>query len=178
MTENLALWHLVEKTDPAHVKAITGKSYKGTSPKPHWIVMKAMEKDRQRRYATAHGLAADVQRHLRHESVSAGPPSRRYRLRKLIRRNKAAFTAGGFVVLALAIGFGTSTWRYLREKEARGEADRARANEAALRERAEFREALAHTRRLRRRPPPDTPIRTWPCAAHAKLAQDVVAASR
>jgi hypothetical protein len=43
MTGNLALWHLVEKTDPAHVKAITGKSYKGTSPKPHWIVMKATE---------------------------------------------------------------------------------------------------------------------------------------
>lgn len=43
MTDNLALWHLVEKTDPAHVKAITGKSYKGTSPKPHWIVMKATE---------------------------------------------------------------------------------------------------------------------------------------
>lgn len=43
MTDNLALWHQVEKTDPAHVKAITGKSYKGTSPKPHWIVMKATE---------------------------------------------------------------------------------------------------------------------------------------
>lgn len=43
MTDNLALWHQVEKTDPAHVKAITGKSYKGTSPKPHWIVMRATE---------------------------------------------------------------------------------------------------------------------------------------
>lgn len=43
MSGNLELWHLVEKTDPAHVKAITGKSYKGTSPKPHWIVMKATE---------------------------------------------------------------------------------------------------------------------------------------
>jgi hypothetical protein len=41
--DNLALWHQVEKTDPAHVKAITGKSYKGTSPKPHWIVMRATE---------------------------------------------------------------------------------------------------------------------------------------
>lgn len=43
MTDNLALWHKVEKTDPAHVKAITGKSYRGSSPKPHWIVMKATE---------------------------------------------------------------------------------------------------------------------------------------
>lgn len=41
--DNMALWHLVEKTDPAHVKAITGKSYSGTSPKPHYLVMKATE---------------------------------------------------------------------------------------------------------------------------------------
>lgn len=43
MTDNLALWHLVEKTDPAHTKAITGKQYKGTSPKPHWLIMRATE---------------------------------------------------------------------------------------------------------------------------------------
>jgi serine/threonine protein kinase len=108
-----------------------------------WIVMKAMEKDRQRRYATVQGLATDVQRHLRHEPVNAGPPGRRYRLRKLVRRNKVAFTAGSLVVIALTAGFGTSTWRYFREKEARREADHARANESMLRERAEFREALA-----------------------------------
>ena len=108
-----------------------------------WIVMKAMEKDRQRRYATVQGLGADVQRHLRHEPVNASPPGRRYRLQKFIRRNKVALTAGSFVVLALTAGFGTSTWRYLREKEARREADLARANESMLRERAEHREALA-----------------------------------
>lgn len=43
MTDNLALWHAVEKTDPNHVKAITGKSYQGTSPKPHYLVHKATE---------------------------------------------------------------------------------------------------------------------------------------
>lgn len=43
MTENLALWNTVEKTDPNHVKAITGKSYQGTSPKPHYLVHKATE---------------------------------------------------------------------------------------------------------------------------------------
>lgn len=43
MTDNLALWEKVEKTDPAHVKAITGKSYQGTSPKPHYLVHKATE---------------------------------------------------------------------------------------------------------------------------------------
>lgn len=43
MADNLALWHAVEKTDPKHVKPITGKSYTGTSPKPHWLVMRATE---------------------------------------------------------------------------------------------------------------------------------------
>lgn len=43
MTDNLALWHAVEKTDPSHVKAITGKSYQGTSPKPHYLIHKATE---------------------------------------------------------------------------------------------------------------------------------------
>jgi hypothetical protein len=43
MADNLALWHQVEKTDPTQTKAITGKSYKGTSPKPHYLIMKATE---------------------------------------------------------------------------------------------------------------------------------------
>jgi hypothetical protein len=43
MTDNLALWHKVEKTDPGQVKPITGKSYKGTSPKPHYLIQKATE---------------------------------------------------------------------------------------------------------------------------------------
>lgn len=43
MNENLALWHAVERTDPAHVKAITGKAYRGNSPKPHYLIHKATE---------------------------------------------------------------------------------------------------------------------------------------
>lgn len=43
VSDNLSLWRLVEKTDPAHTKAITGKQYKGTSPKPHWLIMRATE---------------------------------------------------------------------------------------------------------------------------------------
>ena len=53
-----------------------------------WIVMKALEKDRNRRYETANGLAADVQRYLDDEPVQACPPSAGYRLRKVIRRNQ------------------------------------------------------------------------------------------
>src|SRR6266481_2097167 len=60
-----------------------------------WIVMKALEKDRTRRYETANGLANDIQRHLNNEPVVACPPSNLYKFQKLVRRNKLAFAAGG-----------------------------------------------------------------------------------
>src|ERR1039458_4518691 len=56
-----------------------------------WIVMKALEKDRARRYETANGLAMDVQRYLNNEPVVARPPNRQYRLQKLVRRNRLVF---------------------------------------------------------------------------------------
>ena len=86
-----------------------------------WIVMKALEKDRSRRYQTVNGLAMDVQRFLDHEPVVARPPSRVYRLQKLVRRNKGTFAAIGAVSLALLAGLGTSTWLFVREREARHE---------------------------------------------------------
>ena len=64
-----------------------------------WIVMKALEKDRNRRYETANGFAADIQRYLNDEPVQACPPSAMYRFRKFARRNKAAFLAGSAVAL-------------------------------------------------------------------------------
>ena len=66
-----------------------------------WIVMKALEKDRRRRYETANGLAMDIQRYLNSEPVMARPPSRLYRFQKLVRRNKVVFAAGGAVAAAL-----------------------------------------------------------------------------
>ena len=60
-----------------------------------WIVMKTLDKDRQRRYDTANGLAMDVQRFLRDEPVIACPPSVGYRLGKLVRRNKTMVATGG-----------------------------------------------------------------------------------
>src|SRR5207249_4301023 len=60
-----------------------------------WIVMKALEKDRARRYETANGLARDVERYLSGEPIVARPPSKFYRLQKLARRNKLAFAAAG-----------------------------------------------------------------------------------
>jgi serine/threonine protein kinase len=84
-----------------------------------WIVTKAMEKDRQRRYATVNGLAIDVQRSLRNQPVSARPPSQWYSLGKLVRRNRAVFAAGTAVAAALIIGLGTSTVLFFRERDAR-----------------------------------------------------------
>ena len=69
-----------------------------------WIVMKALEKDRNRRYETASGFAADIERHLHDEPVEAGPPSYAYRLKKFVRRNKVGVLAGSAIALALAVG--------------------------------------------------------------------------
>jgi len=105
------------------------------------IVMKALEKDRQRRYETAYGLAMDLQRYLDNEPVVARPPSRWYRLRKLVHRNRAVFAAGAAVAVALVIGLGASTWLFVREREARQE-------QARLREQAERREKMTQAAML------------------------------
>jgi serine/threonine protein kinase len=104
-----------------------------------WIVMKALEKDRNRRYETANGLALDIQRYIDSEPVLARPPSQFYRLQKLVRRNKIVFAAAGAVAVALLIGLGTSTWLYLREREARLQESDARERETHLRAEAEDR---------------------------------------
>ncbi len=104
-----------------------------------WIVMKALEKDRNRRYETANGLALDIQRYLDSEPVLARPPSQLYRFKKLVRRNKIVFASGVAVGLALLTGLGLSTWMYLREKEAHIRESDAREREAELRSDAEDR---------------------------------------
>jgi len=121
-----------------------------------WIVMKALEKDRQRRYETANALAMDVRRYLNDEPILARPPSRYYRVKKLVQRNKVAYASGIAVALSLITGFGVSTRLFLQEREARfeqarlrqkaeearAEAERARANEVQLRKEAEAREKV------------------------------------
>ena len=83
-----------------------------------WIVMKALEKDRNRRYETANGFAMDVQRYLADEPVLACPPSAGYRLRKFARRNKAALLTGSLLAAALFLGIVISTWQALRARRA------------------------------------------------------------
>src|SRR6516225_9914852 len=97
-----------------------------------WIVMKALEKDRNRRYETASAFAADVQRYLNDELVEARPPSALYRFRKLVRRNKRGFAMASFAAAVLVLGvvaLAASNVRIGREKQQKEEAlERERQN--------------------------------------------------
>jgi eukaryotic-like serine/threonine-protein kinase len=86
-----------------------------------WIVMKALEKDRARRYETANGFAADVLRHLSCEPVVAAPPSRTYRVRKFVRKHRGGVVAASVVVFALVAGMAGTTWGLIRESRANAE---------------------------------------------------------
>lgn len=87
-----------------------------------WITMRAMEKDRVRRYPSASEFAADIERHLHHEPVVAGPPGTVYRIRKFAKRHQGAVAAVAAVILALLIGLGVSTTMFFRAEAAREEA--------------------------------------------------------
>ena len=102
-----------------------------------WIVMKTLEKDRTRRYETANGLAADIQRHLNTEPVVARPPSRLYEFQKTVHRHKFGFAAGGALIASLLIGLGVSTWMFVQEKKAHQEAAAAEREQSRLREAAQ-----------------------------------------
>jgi len=79
-----------------------------------WITMKAMAKDRTHRYSSASELAAEIARYLRHEPVTAGPPSAAYRIRKYVRRHKLGVAAAAVVLLAVLIGTAGTTIGMLR----------------------------------------------------------------
>ena len=109
-----------------------------------WIVMKALEKDRARRYETANALAEDIQRHRDHQPVVAGPPSTVYRAGKFIRRHRAGLAVGAALIVVLVLGTVVSTWQAVRAKRAEREqtrlreaAEKAQAGEASMRAEAE-----------------------------------------
>jgi serine/threonine protein kinase/tetratricopeptide (TPR) repeat protein len=95
-----------------------------------WITMRALDKDRTRRYATANALAADVRRHLDHEPVTAGPPSTIYRARKFVRRHRVGVSVAAGLLVLLVIFAGTmavQARRIARERDrANREAETAR----------------------------------------------------
>jgi serine/threonine protein kinase len=115
-----------------------------------WVVMKALEKDRTRRYETASGLARDIQHYLADEVVEARPPSRGYRLRKFTRKHRAALATAALIGLLLLLGIAVSTWQAVRARRAEqaammaaAEERQARESEAEQRRRAEANEQKA-----------------------------------
>lgn len=141
-----------------------------------WIVMKALEKDRNRRYETANGLAQDIRRYLNDEAIIARPTSTLYRLQKVIHRNRAAAGLIGTIAMVLLLGSTISTWLAIRESRAnnlarqslieadqqrqqaltakadaerqRDRAEKATQDEAAQRKLAEEREAEAEAAKV------------------------------
>src|SRR6266478_4571539 len=96
-----------------------------------WIVMKALEKDRTRRYETANGLALDVQRYLANEPISARPPSKLYKLQKAVLRNKLLFIGMGVIALLLVMSLIVVSALLARERRSRREVEAAKAKTEA-----------------------------------------------
>src|SRR5207253_9127890 len=101
-----------------------------------WIVMKALEKDRSRRYESASAFAADVQRYLSDEPVLACPPTTMYRFQKFARRHKPALAAAAAIAACLILGTTVSAWQAVRATTAEVQATKneAQAKEAAAAE--------------------------------------------
>ncbi len=102
-----------------------------------WIVMRCLEKDRDRRYGTAHELADDVRRHLRQEPVAARPPHALYRTQKFIARNRLVCASAAAVALALIVGTIVSVRQAVRATRAERVAQAQRLEAQAQREQAE-----------------------------------------
>lgn len=112
------------KTDPENLsRALSGDL--------DWIVMKALEPERNRRYETAHSLSQDIERYLAHKPVTARPPTASYRAGKFIRRHRAAVGAASVAAVALLVGAVFTTVSLVRATRA----ERVAAGEAAAAER-------------------------------------------
>jgi eukaryotic-like serine/threonine-protein kinase len=114
-----------------------------------WIVMKAIDKDRARRYATVSDLAADIQRHLRHEPVVAGPPDTIYRVRKFVRRNRTGVVAACATLIALMVAVTGTTFGMIKARNAEADARQSADAEALARVQAEFARTEAESEALK-----------------------------
>ena len=94
-----------------------------------WIVLKALEKDRTRRYETANGFALDIKRFLANEPVAAVPPSSGYLLKKYARRHRGALAVAAAIAGLLVVGITVSTWQAVRATRAQAAAEKAQAAE-------------------------------------------------
>ncbi len=118
-----------------------------------WVVMKALEKERDRRYQSVDAFADDVRRFLRNEPVDAGPPSGLYRIKKYVSRHKIAVGAASVALVSLIVGLGMAlvAWADARESEAAAKRSATAAQEsesAAIESRDAARLAKANYDRL------------------------------
>jgi hypothetical protein len=128
--ENLAKLSTLRSTEPTKMARVLRGEL-------DWIAMRALEKDRGRRYPTANALARDVERYLAGEPVEAGPPSTSYKLRKFAARHtKLLAVVSGFVLLLVAAVV-VSAWQAARATRAEVEADRRRGEATRAKEQAE-----------------------------------------
>jgi formylglycine-generating enzyme required for sulfatase activity len=112
-----------------------------------WVLLKALEKDRTRRYDTANGLARDIQRYLADDVVEARPPSAGYRLKKFVRRHRGQVLAASLFLFALVAGMAGTTWGLFEARQQEEEA-RRQEHEARRQEReAKRQEAAANQQR-------------------------------
>jgi tetratricopeptide (TPR) repeat protein len=113
------------KTDPGKLTALVRGDL-------DWIVMKALEKERSRRYETAKDFADDVMRHVNDEPIEARPPSTAYRVRKFVRRNRALVASVASILLVLVLGIVSTTTLAIiaRNERVRAEGEAKRAQEA------------------------------------------------
>jgi eukaryotic-like serine/threonine-protein kinase len=168
MGETLTKVSTQRKTEPAKLSAIVRGDL-------DWIVMKALEKDRTRRYETASNLARDVQRYLHDEPVEACPPSLHYRFAKFSRRHRGPLLAAGLVLLALLGGIVGTTWGLLRAERARQVAERA--HQAA----EQARQAESEQRQIAQTKEQDAEVergRALAAAQKEKKAKDVAVQAR
>jgi eukaryotic-like serine/threonine-protein kinase len=136
--EGLASIAATRRTEPARLTRLVRGEL-------DWVVMKCLDKNRERRYETANGLARDVQRYLADEVVEARPPSAGYRVRKFVRRHRGRVLAAGLLLLALLAGIAGTTWGLIRAAKANAElattnAELARTNADLTRSRAAVQE--------------------------------------
>ena len=150
------------QTEPAKL----GRFVKGELD---WIVLKALAKDRDRRYESATGFARDIERFLNHEPVTAGPPSARYRLKKFVRRNRPQVIAAGLVLFVLVAGIAGTTWGLL---EARRQEAEARRHEGIAREEAGKKESALQSEVEQRKIATANEVRAVAAAAAQKKATE------
>jgi eukaryotic-like serine/threonine-protein kinase len=125
-SESLPSLAAMRQTDPSRLMAdLRGEL--------DWVVMKCLEKSRERRYETANGLARDIQRYLTHQPVEARPPSSSYRIKKLLERNRGSAIAACLCAVLFLAGFIGTAWGLLEARKQTGVAEaKTEIAEAAL----------------------------------------------